>query len=144
MSWPSECMNCGTVRTTAGGWISCRDKLGATCRPTGPAGDTANGYRLTVDDEQRCRQAIAEQLGLWSIGRGAAGYEPTLDDARFLVRTAARAIGCTLADLRPVEIRWLHRITSELAVIPCHPSMYEEPDAAEWARVVVGAAEWHG
>lgn len=93
---PDGCMNCGTVRHTGGGYVSCDDRLGASCTPTGPDGDPVRGYRLTLDDEHRMMVALGESIH-------AHGNR----DTGALARVAAHAVGCSLYDLRTVELEWI-------------------------------------
>lgn len=93
-------MNCGVVRTTYGGWTSCGDELGASCTPSDPH-DKTNGYRLTVDDEQRAMVRIGEAV-----------HADGCREPETLQRLGAHAIGCTLHDLRVIERAWLADVTA--------------------------------
>jgi hypothetical protein len=57
--------------------------------------------RLTDADRTTIRARLAQTVADWT------GPRETGIDTEALVRIGANAIGCTLYDLRPVEVAWL-------------------------------------
>ena len=61
-----------------------------------------DGCRLTEYDKDRVAAAINRTLREW-----AENGNPRIDGGVMLRRIAAHAIGCSLYDLRDVEIQWI-------------------------------------
>lgn len=112
MNGPDTCTECGaelhghafSKRTTAAGRV-------ATCSLTcHQYAQQSNGrgtaYRLAREDERRIVDRMAETLADWTSATS---------DHDALVRIGAHAIGCSLHDLRAVEIAWIHARAVELA-----------------------------
>ena len=66
-------------------------------------------YRLTAEDERLVRAAIDGALERWNQHQPRGPV--TLDAATVdnLTRIGAHAIGCSIHDLRPVELAWIRR-----------------------------------
>lgn len=67
-------------------------------------------YRLTDDDEATMRLAIRRRYAALLV------YPSGLSVSSDLRIVAARAIGCTLDDLRDVEVQWIDNEIGELAL----------------------------
>lgn len=67
-------------------------------------------YRLTQDDEHAVRFAIRRTIANWH----PIPLRLKVEHVETLKRLAAHAIGCSLADLRDVELAW---IDSEIAKV---------------------------
>lgn len=79
-----------------------------------PAPSWATAYRFTAEDETRIGEQIAGTLTRW---QSQVDRPLELDgDARLtLTRLAAQSIGCSLFDLRDVELAWIEARVSVLA-----------------------------
>jgi hypothetical protein len=72
-------------------------------------------YRLTEADEATVLAALNEKVADWSNRRSGPFDRATAMVA--LTRIGAHAIGCSLHDLRDVEIDWVERHASRTATL---------------------------
>ena len=73
-----------------------------------------NDYRLTEGDEQMMRDRMAEVVAEWDSQSPVHRHTLGGTDRESLRRIAAHAIGCSLDDLRDVEVQWINNEIGEL------------------------------
>lgn len=61
--------------------------------------------RLTDEDRRRITDAMDKLVSLWRIN--PSGYTPRWSDLTTVELVGVHAIGCSAADLRPVESEWV-------------------------------------
>jgi hypothetical protein len=67
----------------------------------------ATAYRFTADDEREIREAIRAQRIEWRAAGRPLGRKLDAEEREGLVRIGAWAIGCSIYDLRDVEVEWI-------------------------------------
>lgn len=83
---------------------------------------TTDDNRLTGDDRARMRDAVAGMLTRWDDGyrahhgRPAGRYRVQACDLETLQRAAAHAVGCSIFDLRDVELDEVSEMVRSLVV----------------------------